>query len=126
MDQDPKTGRFVKGNRASPGRRPRKVEDDLQRILFEKTRSEWENIVKAMIEAAKEKNVYAARFIAEYAIGKPLLRLAFELDPVEQQVIAELHDAAKSAGVPFTDLIRNLLDAIYEGGSDDREDEDNV
>ena len=98
-DKDPATGKFLPGNSASPGRPPRKVEDDLHTTLVEALRPRWKKVTDAMIKQAEGGDVPAARFLAEYSIGKPIMRLAFELSPDEQAVITELHAAAKAAEV---------------------------
>jgi hypothetical protein len=71
-DHDAK-GRFTFGNKGGPGnphaRQTAKLHSAALRVINEQ---EMEDIFKEMAKLAKEGNVHAARFVAEYTIGKPL------------------------------------------------------
>jgi hypothetical protein len=71
-DHDAK-GRFTFGNKGGPGnphaRQTAKLHSAALRVINEQ---EMEEIFKEMAKLAKEGNVHAARFVAEYTIGKPM------------------------------------------------------
>jgi hypothetical protein len=71
-DHDAK-GRFTFGNKGGPGnphaRQTAKLHSAALRVV---TEQEMEDIFKEMAKLAKEGNVHAARFVAEYTIGKPM------------------------------------------------------
>jgi hypothetical protein len=71
-DHDAK-GRFTFGNKGGPGnphaRQTAKLHSAALRVINEQ---EMEDIFKEMAKLAKEGNVHAARFVAEYTIGKPM------------------------------------------------------
>jgi hypothetical protein len=66
-------GRFTFGNKGGPGnphaRQTAKLHSAALCVINEK---EMEDIFKEMAKLAKEGNVHAARFVAEYTIGKPM------------------------------------------------------
>jgi hypothetical protein len=71
-DHDAK-GRFTFGNKGGPGnphaRQTAKLHSAALKVITER---EMEDIFKEMAKLAKEGSVHAARFVAEYTIGKPM------------------------------------------------------
>lgn len=74
-DQDPKTGKFVPGNKASPGRKPKERELRYYDILMSAvTFEDWEAIVKKAAEQAKRGDQAARKWLADYLVGAPVQR----------------------------------------------------
>ena len=66
-NQDPTTGRFVKGNTAARGQQPR-----LRRVMGkEASDDDMREIVRTAIKQAKKGDNRARTFLASYLIGKP-------------------------------------------------------
>lgn len=65
-DKDPKTGRFVKGNKASPGRRPRVTEEEYADAFFETISIvRFKKIIEATAKSAERGNMAAVKLIIE-------------------------------------------------------------
>lgn len=109
-DRDPKTGKFAEGNKASPGRPPRKVEGDLQAMLTEQTRQRWQQIVKAAIDQAISGNVYAMRFLAEYTIGKPPTTL--NINATDAKLLGDVLKLLEKRNITASDLFNDLLQEL--------------
>lgn len=74
-DQDPVTGKFVKGNKASPGRKPKERELRYYDILMSTVTFEvWAEIVKKAAEQAKKGDQAARKWLADYLVGPPVNR----------------------------------------------------
>lgn len=68
-------GRFVKGNKASPGRKPRSVEEErMETFLDELTSEKWREITAKVIEMAIAGNLRAVELLTKYALGLPVQR----------------------------------------------------
>ena len=71
-DQDPSTGRFVKGNKANPGGR---VRSDLSiTTLIDKAVSDadWDFIIKQMLKQARRGNLKAIEMLMDRRFGKAI------------------------------------------------------
>jgi hypothetical protein len=74
-DQDPVTGKFVAGNKASPGRKPKERELRYYDILMSTVTFEvWAEIVKKAAEQAKKGDQAARKWLADYLVGPPVNR----------------------------------------------------
>lgn len=78
-DRD-ETGRFIKGNKASPGRKPRSVEEKyMETFLSKLTPKEWGEVTDKVIELAKAGNMRAIELLVKYSIGLPVQRAEVEI-----------------------------------------------
>src|SRR3954469_20378462 len=74
--RDPRTGRFAPGNPGGPGRPRRAVEREYLAALSEAvTVSDWQEIVKAAVAAAKDGDGKARDWLCRYLIGENPLSL---------------------------------------------------
>lgn len=72
MAQRDDKGRFVKGNKASPGRPPKEREIR----FYEITRSavsddDWTNIVQTAVRMARNGDAQARKWLSDYLLGLP-------------------------------------------------------
>lgn len=119
-DRDPKTGRFLEGNKASPGRPPKLVEDVLLKETIEQVRKERKAIVTALLSQVKNQgNVQAARLLYEYAVGKPPTILELRAD--EAALLRDVREALESRGINFVETLQAMLEeaALMGEGEDD-------
>lgn len=73
-DRDEK-GRFLPGNKASPGRPPRQTEGDYLTVITSRISMEtWGKVVDRALKDALAGDHRARAWLADYLIGKPLLR----------------------------------------------------
>lgn len=112
-NHDPVTGKFLSGNKASPGRPSRRVETAFQDAMLETVRKEAPAISKKMAELAKQGDVSAARFLAEYTTPKPPQTL--ELVRAEElAVIKSIRDALDARGIPLVDFLTQAIQLLTE------------
>jgi hypothetical protein len=71
--RDPKTGRFLPGNKFAKGRPPKKYEIELYES-FNKvvTKEDWEEIIRIAVKQAKRGDKWARDFLADRVLGKPM------------------------------------------------------
>ena len=63
-------GRFVPGNKASPGRAPREREERYYAILMSTcTFEDWKRIIEKAVEQAKRGDAQARKWLADYLVG---------------------------------------------------------
>lgn len=63
-------GRFIKGNKASPGRPPKEREERYYEILLTAvTFDDWQAIVKKAAEQAKKGDAVARKWLSDYLVG---------------------------------------------------------
>lgn len=118
-NHDPVTGKFAPGNKASPGRKPRKVEDAFIDAIIETARKEGQAISAAMAKAAKAGDVAAARFLAEYSHGKPAQQnIPPELVALIIRLVKYYEARGVSAGDAFAAMIE-LEAQLAEAQNDD-------
>jgi type VI protein secretion system component VasF len=96
MDRDPQTGKFIPGNKAAAGRaKPHAAQvANLRAALFDElTEDRLREVVRALIDAATEGDVSAARLVLQYSLGNPV-----EFDVLQRiEDIEEALDHAKPA-----------------------------
>lgn len=74
-DRDEK-GRFIKGNKGSPGRAPREREERYYTILMSScTFEDWKRIIQKAVEQAKRGDAQARKWLADYLVGAAEQRL---------------------------------------------------
>lgn len=74
-DQDPKTGKFTPGNKASPGRPPKEREERYRELLLSAVTFEtWTDIVKKAADQAKKGDHVARKWLGDYLVGVPVQR----------------------------------------------------
>ncbi len=74
LQKDPETGHFLPGNTAAAGlaRPDARRAFDLRRAAQAAVSNEdMQDVFRSMVNEAKAGNVFAARFVCEYTIGKP-------------------------------------------------------
>lgn len=70
MAERDEKGRFVKGNKASPGRSPREREERYYEILMTAvTFDDWQAIVKKAADQAKRGDAVARKWLSDYLVG---------------------------------------------------------
>ena len=63
-------GRFIPGNKASPGRAPRKREERFLEVTLESVSfDDWKEIVRKAKEQAKRGDAVARKWLSDYLIG---------------------------------------------------------
>lgn len=68
-------GRFVKGNKASPGRSPRQLEEEYRLRFTQKlTPTKFEEISDRLIKMALQGKLEAIKLVLAYALGMPTQR----------------------------------------------------
>ncbi len=106
-DRD-QNGRFVKGNKASPGRAKRVVEVDFHNILLDNVSAEqWSGIVKRAVTDALAGDKYARQFIADYTIGKAPSIL--ELRAADATLLAQVLERFKQHDMEAADVFHAML-----------------
>ena len=71
MQRDDK-GRFVRGNKASPGRPPKEREIKFYELtLSAVSDTDWEDIVCTAVRLAKRGDAQARKWLSDYLIGVP-------------------------------------------------------
>ena len=66
------SGKFIKGNKASPGRKPRAVEEKYLEILVKSVpQKKWRAIIAKVTVLAERGERWAVEFLADRIIGKP-------------------------------------------------------
>ena len=71
-DQDPKTGKFVKGNKANPGGRP-KADLSISALIDEAvTVDDWKFIITAQLKKARRGDQKSVEWLTDRRFGKPL------------------------------------------------------
>jgi hypothetical protein len=121
-NRDPATGKFLIGNNASEGHgsRPRKIKDTLLERLIDATGGEWDGINAAMIKQAKKGNVQAARYLAEYAIGKPTQKVELSAgdNALLDKLLKHFQSRGMSPGDVFALMIAQFAEVDGEGEQD--------
>lgn len=116
-DRDPKTGRFLPGNKASPGRKPRATEAEyLAAMSAAVSIEDWEKATGKMLKLALAGDVQAYRVILPYFAGTPIQRL--QLSTAEAQILADVLDALRVRGIGASDVFNALLASIAEDKAD--------
>ena len=83
-------GRFVKGNKASPGRRPRAVEEREMEMLGEvMTDERFRVIVEKVVSLAEAGNQRAIELILKYKWGLPTQRTETALTVTDRMTIEQ-------------------------------------
>lgn len=71
-DQDPKTGRFVAGNKANPGGRP-KAEVSITALIDQAVSpTDWMDIIQKLLKMARAGNLKAIEMLMDRRFGKAL------------------------------------------------------
>ncbi len=70
-DQDPKTGKFVKGNKANPGGRPRSDLSLVALIDEAVTDDDWKFIIKAQLVKARRGDHKSIEWLSNRRFGMP-------------------------------------------------------
>ena len=65
-------GKFIPGNKASPGRAPKAREERYYEITMTAcSYKDWEEITKTAVRQAKKGDPVARKWLSEYLVGKP-------------------------------------------------------
>jgi len=74
MERDDK-GRFIKGNKASPGRPKREVEREyLDVMMGVVSLADWRAVVSKAVQQAKRGDGVARKWLSDYLMGTPIQR----------------------------------------------------
>lgn len=66
-------GKFIKGNKASPGRKPKPIEEKYLQILIRSVpQNKWRAIIAKVVVLAERGERWAVEFLADRIIGKPV------------------------------------------------------
>ena len=95
-------GRFLPGQNPNPGGRPKERKEYMDILRSTLTPAAWRAICKKAIEQAKDGDKAARKWVAAYAIGRPLVRAQVEID-TQSQINAKL---------------TQTLDLVYGDGED--------
>lgn len=113
MPERNEKGRFVQGNRASPGRKPRPTEVKFLDILKEcVTADDWRKVVMTAVSLAMAGDFKAREWIGNYLIGKPPQIL--ELKAVEAAQLAEVLKLMESRDIPASSVFEAMLQELQE------------
>lgn len=118
--KDTKTGRFLPGNKASPGRKKKAVERDYTKMFTDVvTPDKWREMIESALKLAVQGDSFARRWLSDYIIGKPPQIL--ELRGAEAAQLAQLIEAMKQRGMSAGDLFAAMLAeiAVESVGADD-------
>lgn len=108
MAERDENGRFKKGNRVSPGRKPRQVEETyLEVTLGEVTLDKWRAVVRAALAQAIEGDARARTWLGEYVLGKPPQIL--ELQAADALALKAALEAMAPLGVTPGKLFEALI-----------------
>lgn len=123
MEQRDDKGRFVKGNKVSPGRKPLRTEREYLEVTINAVSlGDWSKVVKKALTLAMEGDYQARRWLSDYLLGKPPQIL--ELKGVEAQQLAEVLDLLKQRGIAASDLFNSMIaELAAEDVSVEHEDE---
>lgn len=124
-DRDVVTGKFIAGNRASPGRKPRKVEDAIQDAMIRVASDYAETIAKKLLALFLGGDVSAGRLLLEYTARKPLP----ELSAGEVALLSRINALIIERGVTLDKLLQDVLEQLTTGPTaedthDERSDAD--
>lgn len=128
-DRDEKTGQFQKGNKASPGRKPRPTEAAyIEKMYTVGDLESWGKATKKMIDLAIKGDVQAYRVLAPYFAGLPVQKL--QISSQDAALLAEVLERMKERGIAASDvfaaMIAQLAESspaeVSEGGDDDISD----
>lgn len=112
-DKDPKTGRFVKGNKASPGRKPRPTEAAyIEKMYTVGDLETWGKATKKMLDLAVAGDVQAYRAIVPYYAGLPVQKL--QISSQDAALLAEVLELMKSRGIAASDVFSAMISQLAE------------
>ena len=104
-------GRFLPGNKASPGRAKRAIEVDFHNILLDAvSATDWTKIVAKAVKDAIAGDKYAREFVANYTIGKPPQIL--ELRAADATLLAALLKRFEAVGMSAGEVFGAMLAQI--------------
>ncbi len=90
-DRDPKTGKFIKGNKANPGGRPKGLSIT---ALIDKavTENDWVEIIEILYTKAKRGDLKAIEMLMDRRFGKATQPLTGDGDEPLRIVVSLLND----------------------------------
>lgn len=107
-NQDPKTGRFVKGNKASPGRPARHTEASVLEKMWQGDKPD--RIVKSvdrMIKLAEGGDVQAFKAVIAYYAGLPIQKL--QISSRGASLLAEVLELFKARGISDSEVFEAMI-----------------
>jgi hypothetical protein len=106
-------GRFVQGNKASPGRPRHEIEMSYMNILKQGVSADdFRKIVDVAVSRAKAGDDRARAWIGDYVLGKPLTTI--QLQASDQALLNTLLKQFESNGVTASDVFLALLNEMTE------------
>ncbi len=113
-DRDEK-GRFTRGNKASPGRPHRPVEEDALRKFAGLIVANWEAMCQKIIERALAGDLKAFELAAAYYIGKPADIL--ELRSADVTLLGKVLEAYQQRGHEIAEVLQGMLEEVTQDDS---------
>ncbi|MFA6271401.1 MAG: hypothetical protein WC657_09445 [Candidatus Paceibacterota bacterium] len=114
-------GRFIKGNKASPGRAPKEREERYYEItLSAVTFEDWQAIIKKAAEQARRGDAVARKFLADYLIGTAQQKLDVTTNG------ENINSTAEVTGVNYRAAIANLAPRSMADSESSGEGEDTL
>jgi len=106
-------GRFLPGNKASPGRAPRVTEHEYLDVLIGAVPlDKWRKIVEKAVRDAIIGDFRARQWIGEYIIGKP--PTVIDLRAADAALLAQLLKQFEVLGMTASDVFAAMLAQIAE------------
>ncbi|MBD3299827.1 MAG: hypothetical protein GF347_00565 [Candidatus Moranbacteria bacterium] len=107
-------GRFLKGNKGSPGRAPIATERKyLASMTSVVSVDDWIEITEQAVEDAKGGNWRARDWLSKYLVGPPAYAIQMQMEEIEEDSGRKIKK--------MTALMRNLV-GVLEGGDEDEDD----
>lgn len=111
MAERDENGRFIAGNKASPGRAKRTTEREYLALMRSAvTGDDWLKITRRAVKDAIQGNSWARAWLSDYLIGRPPQIL--ELRGAEAAMLAELLDTFAGHGLDASTVFENMLNQL--------------
>lgn len=106
-------GKFIQGNKASPGRPRLRTESEyLGRLTSLLTPEKWDQIVNRAIKDAIKGSATARAWLSDYVIGKPVTTIS--LVASEQVLLNQLLERMQATGVSPSGMFLAMLNELAE------------
>ena len=100
-------GRFLVGNKCSPGRRPREIERSYVEVLWSECSVEdWTEIVQVAVADAKRGDSVARKWLGDRLLGRPRQEVLVE----HSESVYDVHHRVNQARSGLIELAQTLRD----------------
>lgn len=108
VERDAKSGRFLAGNKASPGRKRRATEAEYLEAMNAAVSVEaWGAATRKMLVLALQGDVAAYKSLLPYFAGVPIQRL--QISSADAQILADVIEKLKTHGLSAGELFNAML-----------------